>query len=195
MNPLKTNNVFRLALLRWASDDWVSGLLRRAGMSRAAMLTTKPDMRVSELGSRMLHLAAMSPERPSKAITKGVMEFLLAERQANPNAADDYGRTPLTLFITSGINAWLRDEQYGCEVLSLMFEHGADANVYFTPDFVEMAGCGKWTLAHHLADEFHGRGASAMPVAMRRILESRMDRRLPDSAGRSAERMQAILDL
>ena len=133
------------------------------------------------------------PDRPSTEVTKDVMEFLLAKRGADPNIADDYGRTPLILFITQGVNAWRNNEQYGVDILSLLFHFGADANMYFTPDFVEMAGCKQWTLAHHLNDPFHGR--TELPLKMRKILEPRMNRNLFDSSGRSAVRSQLVLDV
>lgn len=187
----RDDRVVPLALMQWASEDWVSHFLEEAGIPLTAVLEADPDMRISALGSRMLHLAAMSPARPSKGVTKAVVEFLLRERRADPNVADDYGRTPLTLFVTSARSAWRNDDAYGCEVLSVLFEHGADANVLFTPDYVHLAQCQKWTLAHHLSDEYHG--STALPSGMREILEARLDRQIRDSAGRTAELVQLEL--
>jgi hypothetical protein len=105
---------------------------------------------------------------------------------------DNYGRTPLTFFVTQAGRLWSRDDDYGYSVLSLLFDYGANANVLFTPNFVHIAECEKWTLAHHLTDEYHGRGWP-MPVRMRELLESRLDWTLRDSAGRTAERRQLLL--
>ncbi|MEX3555972.1 MAG: hypothetical protein VB131_05070 [Burkholderia gladioli] len=188
---MSNSPVVPLALMQWADEEWVSRFWKEAGLSRKAILDADPNVRVSPLGSRMLHLASMCPDRPSKAVTKTVMEFLLRERGADPNIADDYGRTPLTLFVTSAKTAWRWDDEYGCEVLSLLFEHGADANVQFAPDFVHIAECDRWTLAHHLRDDYHG--ATKLPRGMREMLEAKMDRSIRDSAGRTAELVQSEL--
>lgn len=185
---MSNDRVIPIALMQWANEEWVSHFWEEAGLPLTAILDADPNVRVSALGSRMLHLAAMSPQRPSKEVTKAVMEFLLRERGADPNIADDYGRTPLTLFVTSAKSAWRWDDKYGCEVLSLLFEHGADANVQFAPDFMHIAECDRWTLAHHLSDSYHG--ATKLPSGMRELLEPRMDRSIRDSAGRNAELVQ-----
>ncbi|HEP6431462.1 TPA: hypothetical protein VDB83_005794 [Burkholderia cenocepacia] len=188
---MSINPVVPLALMQWADEEWVSRFWNEAGLSRKAVLDADPNARVSPLGSRMLHLAAMCPDRPSKAVTKTVMEFLLNERGADPNVADDYGRTPLTLFITSATTAWRWDDEYGCEIMSLLFEHDADANVQFVPDFLHIANCNRWTLAHHLSDTYHG--ATKLPPGMQELLEARIDRSIRDSAGRTAELIQLEL--
>ncbi|KVV07323.1 hypothetical protein [Burkholderia ubonensis] len=185
---MSNDRVVPIALMQWANEEWVSRFWEEAGLPMTAILEADPNVRVSALGSRMLHLTAMSPQRPSKEVAKTVMGFLLRERGADPNIADDYGRTPLTLFVTSATGAWRGDDEYGCEVLSLLFEHGADANVQFTPDFVHIAQCGRWTLAHHLSDDYHG--STKLPRGMRDMLEARLDRSIPNSAGRTAELVQ-----
>jgi hypothetical protein len=190
---ISDSHIVPMALMRWASESWVSGFLHQSGIGLTSMVDADPNQRISDLGSRMLHLAAMSPHRPSKEVTSEVIEFLLSKRDADPNIADDYGRTPLTLFITQGVNTWRSDDQYGADILSLFFAHGADANVYFMPDFVHLAGCKQWTLAHHLNDQYHAGGE--LPLRMREILEPRLDRNLVDSAGRSAARAQLVLDV
>lgn len=187
------NNVVPLEIMQWANEDWVSGFLKNSSIPLAEMLAADPDQRVSELGSRMLHLATMSPHRPSKAVTKAVIRFLLVERNADVNVADDYGRTPLTHFITGGVLGWRGDEQFGCEVLELLLCHGADANVLFTPDYVDLAGCGKWTLAHMLNKQ--SPSYSELPLRMRQILEPHFDRSICDSSGRNAERTQHELEV
>lgn len=188
-----TSNIIPLQLMQWATEGWVSRFFVDSGIQPTSMLTTNPDQRLSELGSRMLHLATMSPHRPSTAVTKAVIEFLLVERKANVNIADDYGRTPLTHFIMSGGHCWRDDEQFGCEVLQLLLAHGADANALFTPDFVGLAGCEKWTLAHALNNE--GFRRSDLPLSMRQILEPHFHRSACDSAGRNAERQQLVLEV
>lgn len=176
--------IIPFAVMQWATEAWVSEFLADAGMSLTAVLAAEPGQRLSPIGSRLLHLAAMSPQRPSTAATRSVMEFLLIERAADPNIADDYGRTPLTMFVTQGTDAWRRDPDFGEAILSLLFAHGADANVYFTPDFVHLAGCEKWTLAHHL-NAGHNRMPD-LPPGMKALLDQHLDRKLVDSAGRPA---------
>lgn len=188
-----STNVVPLDLMRWANEDWVSNFTNEAGTPISSLLYADPDQRVSDLGSRMLHLATMSPHRPSKEVTKAVIQFLLVERHADVNVADDYGRTPLTHFITGGAQAWRGDEQYGCEVLEVLLAHGADANALFTPDYVSLAGCEKWTLAHYLNKERFR--YSELPLRMRQILELHFDRSICDSAGRNAERTQLELEV
>lgn len=183
-------NVIPLDIMRWANEEWVSGFTNEAGSPISSMLTGDPNQRVSDLGSRMLHLATMSPHRPSTDVTKAVIKFLLVERKANVNVADDYGRTPLTHFITGGVLGWRDDEQFGCDVLELLLEHGADANVLFTPDYVCLAGCNKWTLAHFLNSE-----RIEVTLRMRQILEPYFDRSICDSAGRNAMRTQLELEV
>lgn len=185
------SNVIPLDIMRWANEEWVSRFTNEAGTPIALMLNADPNQRVSDLGSRMLHLATMCPHRPSKEVTKTVIKFLLVERKADVNVADDYGRTPLTHFVTGGVLGWREDEQFGCDVLELLLEHGADANALFTPDFVDIAGSGKWTLAHFLNNE--GFGRSELPLRMRQILEPHFDRSICDSAGRRSERTQLVL--
>lgn len=188
-----SNNVVPLEIMQWANEDWVSSFLKGSGIHLSGVLLADPDQRVSELGSRMLHLATMCPHRPSTGATKAVIKFLLEERNADVNVADDYGRTPLTHFVTGGALGWRGDEQYGCDVLEMLLAHGADANVLFTPDFVGLAGCEKWTLAHFLNNE--GFGRSELPLRMRQILEPHFDRSVCDSAGRNAERTQLVLEV
>lgn len=189
-------SVIQLSLMRWTTEEWVGRFFEACGLNASSILHMDPNQPISELGSRMLHLAAMSPYRPSTDITTDVMRYLLAERGADPNVPDNYGRTPLTFFITSAGRLWSSageaDEDYGFRVLSLLFDHGADANVLFTPAFVHLAGCEKWTLAHHLVDDNHG-GCWPMPPRMRELLESRLDWTLRDSSGRTAQRRQALL--
>ena len=186
-------NVIPLDIMRWANEEWVSRFTNEAGTPISSLLTADPNQRVSDLGSRMLHLATMSPHRPSKAVTKAVIKFLLVDRNADVNVADDYGRTPLTHFITGGVLGWRDDEQFGCEVLELLLAHGADANALFTPDYVDLAGCGKWTLAHFLNKQ--RLACSELPIRMRQILEPHFDRSICDSAGRNAERTQLELEV
>ena len=145
-----TNNVIPISLMAWANEEWVSSFFVDSGLRSEAILNMDVNQPICALGSTMLHLAAMTPDRPSKTITTDVMRYLLSERGADPNIPDNYGRTPLTLFITSAGHLWSRDDDYGYEVLLLLLEYGANANVLFTPDFVHIAGCAKWTLAHHL---------------------------------------------
>jgi len=190
---VETKQVVPLTLMRWASEEWVARLLQEAGISLTAVLDIDPNQRISSLGSRMLHLVAMSPHRPSEDVTLEVMKFLLNERGGDPNVPDDYGRTPLILFISRARNSWSENEQFGVDVLSLLFAHGADANVYFTPDVVHVAGCAKWTLAHHLNDRYHGN--PPLPPRMRQLLEAKLDRTLPDSEGRTGEVSQFMLDV
>jgi len=187
---MTTDGAIPLSLMRWTTESWVSRFI-----SPNAIFEIDPNQAVSELGSRMLHLAAMSPHRPSKSVTTEVMQYLLAERRADPNVPDIYGRTPLTFFITQAGNQWSMDEDYGCQVLSLLFDFGANANVLFTPDFVSIAGCEKWTLSHHLTCDRTAPSLWPMPVRMRDLLESRLDWTVPDSAGRTAERRQFQLAL
>ncbi|WP_408601813.1 ankyrin repeat domain-containing protein [Pseudomonas sp. PLMAX] len=186
-------NVIPLDIMRWANEEWVSRFTNEAGTPISSMLTADPNQRVSDLGSRMLHLATMCPHRPSKEVTKSVIRYLLVERNADVNVVDDYGRTPLTHFVTGGQLGWRGDEQFGCDVLELLLAHGADANALFTPDFVGLAGCDKWTLAHFLNNE--GFGRSELPLRMRQILEPHFDRSICDSAGRNAERTQLVLEV
>lgn len=193
-SSLLSGDAVPLVLMRWANADWVSDFPEDSDDSLPSLLLHgDPNQRISELGSRMLHLAAMSPHRPSAEVTKAVIEFLLTKRQADPNAADDYGRTPLSVFITSGCMSWRDEPEYGCAILELFFAHGADANVLFTPDFVGGAGCSKWTIAHHVIDKYHGR--NALPLAMRQILNAHTDFSICDSAGRKPERLQLTLDI
>ncbi|TET01581.1 hypothetical protein [Burkholderia cepacia] len=186
------NRAVPLPLMKWATEEWVSTFFVRSGLGPSAMLEMDPNRPISELGSRMLHLAAMSPARPSTAVTTHVMRYLLVERGADPNVRDNCGRTPLTLFVTQAGRLWSSNDDYGYDVLSLLFDYGADANVLFTPDFIHIAECENWSLAHHLTDDYHGRGWP-MPRRMRELLESRIDWTLRDSAGRTTQRRQLQL--
>ena len=181
------NSVIPLQVMQWAKDEWVSRFLIKAGIQLTSMLTADPDVRLSHLGSRMLHLATMSPHRPSTAVTKTVIEFLIVERKANVNTADDYGRTPLSHFIMSGAMSWHENESFGCEVLELLLSHGADANALFTPDLPDIVGCDKWTLAHALNYVCARQGE--LPLSMREILEPYFDRSICDSTGRNSQRV------
>lgn len=181
-----TNRVIPIALMKWAKEEWVSTFFEWAGVRAGRIFEVDVNQPISELGSRMLHLAAMTPNRPSTDVTTEVMRFLLAECGADSNVADNYGRTALTFFVTGAGHLWSCDDDYGYSVLSLLFEHGADANVLFTPDFVHIAGCEKWTLAHHLTND-RSRRYWPMPMRMRRLLERHLDWTVPDSAGRPAE--------
>jgi hypothetical protein len=193
MTERQNSQVIPLSLMQWATDEWVSRFFEDSALRPASMLDIDPNRPLSKLGSRMLHLAAMSPDKPTKEVTAEVTRFLLVERRADPNVPDNYGRTPLTLFVTQGGRFWTEDDDYGCGVVSLLFEHGADANVFFAPNFVDLAGCEKWTLAHHLNDEHHGGSGWPMPLRMRQLLESHLDRSLCDSVGRAAEFRQLPL--
>lgn len=182
-----SNSVFPLQVMQWAKDEWVSRFLADAGIQMTSILTADPDIRLSDLGSRMLHLATMSPHRPSTAVTMAVIEFLIVERKASVNLADEYGRTPLSHFILSGDMSWRENEAFGCDVLNLLLSHGADANALFTPDLPDIVGCDKWTLAHALNDVCARQGE--LPLSMSKILEPYFDRSICDSSGRNSQRL------
>lgn len=170
------------ALADWAYEPWVAGFLQESPTPMDGLTRADPDRRISPLGSRSLHLATMSVHRPYLDATVEVVRYLLVERGANPNLPDDHGRTPLIMFLTHGSSAWRENDALGCWVLDLFLEHGADVNVLFAPDFKHIAQCGRWTLAHHLADAHHG--ATRLPPGLRARLEPRLDRSIRDSAGR-----------
>ncbi|MBO9878476.1 ankyrin repeat domain-containing protein, partial [Xanthomonas sp. D-99] len=98
------------------------------------------------------------------------LRFLLEDLNADPNVGDDYGRTPLSLFITAGAMSWRSDDEFGSAVIELLFAHGACADVQFTPDYVHIAGRAKWSIMDHLNDRFHGH--SQLPPRMKAIFSS-----------------------
>lgn len=190
MKNISEKGVVPLDVMRWANESWVAKCLKEGDVVMSGLLNIDPDMRITSLGSRMLHLAAMSPNRPTKEITKAVMNFLLDDMHADPNVTDDYGRTPLTLFITLASSAWRNDDIYGNDILLLMLAHGADVNVLFTPDYRHVARCEKWALIHHLNDPVHGH--SKLPPMMQRTFESNVDYNVCDSSGLTAsDRMKS----
>ena len=168
-------------VMRWANDSWVAKCLKEGNIIMSELLNIDPNMRITNIGSRILHLAAMSPNRPTKEITKAVMRFLLDDMRADPNVADDYGRTPLTLFITSASSSWRNDDIYGNDILLLMLAHGANVNALFTPDYKHVANCEKWALIHQLNDPVHCH--TELPPMMKRTIESNVDYNVCDSNG------------
>ncbi len=119
------------------------------------------------------------------------MRFFLEERGANPNIADEYGRTPLVSFMLSP-RSWHADPGYGVEGLQLLLRHGATANVLFTPEFVGIAGCERWRLIHHCTYASALWGAHKVPPEMMETLSQYWDTALPDGGGRRLQDYQLI---
>lgn len=151
MGPPK---VLPLAFAQWLSGDWMTRMLSTLGAERADVLAD-PTMRLSDIGSRIIHGTGYYPNEPSKAVTLKALGFMLDDLNIDPNLSDDYGRTALTLFVTGSSRHWVDDLPFGLDYLSLLFEYGADANVLFTPPYVGHAGCEQWTLAHQLDHRMH----------------------------------------
>lgn len=184
-----------MSLLNWTEENEIAERFAKAGLNPLSIFNIDPDTSVTAERSRMLHLAAMHPSRPSKEVIEQVFKYLLEERRADPNVPDNYGHTALTLFLILGCYVWTNDDAFGCRILSLLLHYGADVNVPFTPGSIAVAGCDKWTLAHDLNHENFGRKRHRMPVGMREILEPLIDWTARDSAGRIANRGQLLLDL
>lgn len=185
------NNVLPLAIAQWANEAWVKDCLKQGGLKPSDVANLDPNRPITSIGSTLLHLTTISPHRPSKEVSRLAMRFFLEERGADPNIADEYGRTPLVSFLLSPIS-WYDDPNYGVDGLQLLFRHGANANVLFTPDFAGIAGCERWGLIHHCIHAAALWGARTVPLEMMELLNQHWDTSLPDCRGRRLQDYPSI---
>ena len=185
------DNILPLEIARWANEAWVKDCLSQGGLKPSDVMDLDPNRPITSIGSTLLHLTAICPHRPSKEVSRIAMRFFLEQRGADPNTADEYGRTPLVSFLLSPIS-WYDDPSYGVDGLQLLFRHGADANVLFTPDFVGIAECEHWRLVHHCIYAAALWGARTVPPEMMKLLSQHWNAALPDGRGRRLPDYQSI---
>lgn len=180
------SNITPISIAHWARSDAISRVTESHGLSINQLIDKGVNIPVTSLGSTLLHLTMLNPSAPSKDIAESAATFLL-DSGADPNAEDEYGRTPLINFVKS--NAWfIKDnEAFSVRILELLFSHGADVNIPFTPDYPWYAGCKKWTLNHQLNNVHHRSLAQYLPLSVMTILNSHIDPAAKDNEGRLAD--------
>lgn len=176
-----------LAVRVWSSDDWVQRCISESGKTFKELVQTDINQSVTSLGSSLLNIACICMARPSFDVSSEVVLWLLSQG-ANPNVPDQYGRTALTNLVTSSCSSLRTNPVIGLKLLGALFEHGADPDVLFTPDYVSLAGCKKWTLAHHMNNVHHGNLDKRLPKMLVKILYEKMSFSVADSEGRLTQK-------
>lgn len=177
------SKIIPIALLQWAKHDWVSTCIKESSMPLMSIINEDINKAVTSTGSTLLHLVTMNASKPSPSIACNVANILL-ELGANPNAKDNYDRTPLTNLITQSSSVLHHNEEFGLMILKDLIANDADVNVLFTPDYINYSGCDKWTLAHDLLDIHHGKSRWSLPESVLEIINEKIDFSIPDSTGR-----------
>lgn len=154
------------------------------------------NMKVTDTGGTLLHLAMWHAPVPNIKDLEKIIKFLVNNCGADVNAPDDYGRTPLTLFMAHGTAAWSdhpyyagSDPAFGVNTLKFFLDKGGNLDVLYTPDFISKAGCEKWRLIHECT---YGIIKEYLTSPMLKILSSAWNPKLPDSSGRIANSDFAI---
>ena len=189
--------IIPIDVLRWIATERMVPFMKARGHSIVSVLNQGIDTPLTDLGSTLLHFASMQVGYLPDDMRQVIMRFLIEDCSANVNVPDIYGRTPLTMFIADGIYAWCPHPwypngsvSYGIEVLDLMFAHGANANVLYTPDYIALSGCKKWRLVHECE---YGRIKPYLPTEIKAVLAAQWDKALPDSNGRIVGQEQGFM--
>lgn len=177
------SNIFPFYVAKWINDDWVARCIAESGKTFADIVTEDINQPITRLGNTLLNIACLCLDRPSRSVTKDTVLWLLS-CGASPNVADEYGRTALINMVTQSPSALRQDQSSAICLIRAMFEHKADPDVLFTPDYVSMAGCAKWTLAHHMDNVHHNNLNQRLPEPVVTLLHNHMSFNVADSEGR-----------